>query len=61
MTLGDRIIKCEKMLKYLIEKPMYKEYLKSLDDLSGSGTTFFPTPNGWKEYKERSWKGINRK
>ena len=47
------------MLKYLIEKPMYKEYIKSLEDLSDSGTTYYPTAEGWTDYKKMTWKGIN--
>ncbi len=50
--------KLEKMLEYIINKPMYKEYIKSLEDISDSHTYYYPTPEGWTEYKERTWKGI---
>ncbi len=51
-TMGDKIIKMEKILEYLLEDKLYKDYLKSLEHKSGGGFSFFPTPEGWKAYKK---------
>jgi len=58
MTMGAKIINMEKILKYLLDDKLYEDYLKSLDSKTGGGFTFFPTPEGWKEYKKDKLKEI---
>jgi len=58
MTIGTKIIKIEKILNYLLEDILYKQYLRELDGKSDSITTYFANPDGWKEYKKRRMKEI---
>jgi len=50
-TMGDKIIKMEKILDYLLLDKLYEDYWKSLDSLSFSKSTF-------EDYKKDKLKEI---